>query len=174
MRRLFPVVGFVVMLTVLNASKPHIDTAVVAAVVAAPVLAVGDGECDIFCQEGAPANCEEGDHDAYYLPYGQWHLYNASTGSGPHNDKECWPDLCEDEHSPVCYAFAAASADLESLRASLARASVRDVRNMLAKHEAHYVVNTERSAIQILNCTGDAVAHFPIPGALTRDLSAAE
>jgi hypothetical protein len=61
MRRLFPVVGFVVMLTVLNASKPHIDTAVVAAVVAAPVLAVGDGECDIFCQEGAPANCEEGD-----------------------------------------------------------------------------------------------------------------
>jgi hypothetical protein len=45
---------------------------------------------------------------------------------------------------------------------------------MLAKHEAHYVVNTETSAIQILTCTGDAVAHFPIPGALTRDLSAAE
>jgi hypothetical protein len=45
---------------------------------------------------------------------------------------------------------------------------------MLDEHQAHFVLNTERSAVQVLNCTGEVVAHLPVSRSFAQQLKAAE
>ena len=174
MKRLLVAVGIIVTLTAFAVGSPEVAAPVMgAAVISAPIASIDGGGCDIFCWNDEPAGCEEGWHDAFYLPEGQWHQYNALTNSGPHNDNQCYDRRCDDPetHGPPCMSFAAAGADLDGLRGSLAQGSVPRLRTMLKKHQAHFVLNIERSSIQILNCAGDAVAHLPIPRSMVSQLN---
>jgi hypothetical protein len=101
MKRLLVLLGAILVLTAFDVRTPDVPVLdAPAAVLAAPITTVGGGGCDIFCWEGGPAGCPDEWHDAFYLPEGQWHLYNANTATGPHNDNECYSKTCEEKHGP--------------------------------------------------------------------------
>jgi Tfp pilus assembly ATPase PilU len=61
----------------------------------------------------------------------------------------------------------------QALRHAVARNDARDIRAMLETHAQRLVLNTARSALQVLDCDGDYVAHLPLARSMVGELSSA-
>lgn len=51
---------------------------------------------------------------------------------------------------------------MDRLRGSIEAKDVQAVRDLLANHTQSTALNVERSAVQVLNCEGAVIAHFPV------------
>lgn len=65
--------------------------------------------------------------------------------------------------------FAAAGYS-DALREAVEAGHVALIRTLLAEFGDHIVVNSERSALQVLDCEGAYIAHLPAPPGLVRTL----
>jgi hypothetical protein len=114
--------------------------------------------CDVYCQE--PQDCEPGWHDAWDPPPSP----NATRNGGAHIVAECREGTCDVMHGPLCGGFGGdgfSAVELETLRAFLARGDAAGMHAILAQHAESIMLNADRSAIQVLSCAGDVVAHLP-------------
>ncbi len=62
--------------------------------------------------------------------------------------------------------------DIDQLRGSIKARDVRAVKNLLANHTHSTALNVERSAVQVLDCEGAVIAHFPVGQKLLDRVSA--
>jgi hypothetical protein len=160
MKRIILMVGVLAGLVVALMPRPQQASATVVAV----PLRVAAFDCDVKCTH--PGDCESGWHDAYDSPEP-----NATRNGGAHLDFQCREYTCDVRHGPLCGGGTEiTSVDIEDLRRSLARNDVGAVRAVVAKHEARIKVNAPRSAVQVLSCAGDVIAHFPMSDETTARL----
>ena len=116
--------------------------------------------CDGFYCINADNGCTANEH------YG----YTGSTGTrGGATHFDCYSGTCDDHH-PQCIEVPAAQ--LDALEQAAIAGDQAKVKSMLEEHQT-LTVNIERSALQLLDCGGNVVAHVPAPATLIRELSAA-
>lgn len=114
----------------------------------------------IYCVNGGEGEvCETGKHYAYETFMG------TREGNEHFN---CLGDTCDDEHLQ-CIGLPVA--EMDALESAAIRGDLSKVESMLGEHQS-LTVNTERSALQWLDCTGAVVWHVPMPSTLIQDLSA--
>lgn len=134
-----------------------------AAVLVMPLSALAD-DCDIRCTE--PPDCDPGEHDAW-----EGSPVNAMRNGGVHLDPVCYPGTCDTKHGPMCGPPDFANSEFEELRRRLARNDAAGAATLVLAHGREVVVNVERSAVQILDCTGGVVAHLPVSTDLAASLA---
>ncbi len=114
--------------------------------------------CGMYCV-AAENGCAADEHYAYDSAFG-------TRAGDPHG---CLQLKCDVDH-PQCGAPLPA-ADLDSLENAATAGDRARVQSILDEHTT-LTVNSERSAVQQLDCAGNVVAHIPMPSALIADLSA--
>ncbi len=137
----------------------------VAEAVAVPM---GGPDC-IFCDE---AECPGNMHDAYEPQIAD---ANYTRNGGVHLDYECYPGTCDTLHGPKCSLGGGGTmtmVDIDRLRGSIKAKDGRAVKNLLANHTQSTALNVERSAVQVLDCEGAVIAHFPVGQKLLDRVSA--
>jgi hypothetical protein len=96
----------------------------------------------------------------------------ATTGGhregADHTD--CIQLTCDEVHA-VC-GEPVPTTELDALERAASTGDRTTVESILVAHRS-LTVNSERSALQELDCAGDVVAHIPVPSMLIPDLSAA-
>lgn len=101
---------------------------------------------------------------------------NYSRNDGPHVSKPCFPGTCASEHSPYCGlpdgGGKFAMVDMERLRGSIEAKDAQSVKDLLANHTESTALNVERSAVQVMDCEGAVIAHFPVGQKLLDRVSA--
>lgn len=130
-----------------------------AAAVSIP-LVLDDTGCDLQCMTGGAIDCPHGWHDAWEVSS----YPSAQRGQGAHNGQRCFSGTCDEKH-PACGEGGGdtfARVDHEGLRLSLATNNHRGASEVIAQHPKFLTVNVARSAVQVRNCVGDVVAHFPL------------
>lgn len=128
-------------------------------------------ECILYCNDG-PFYCAETDHDAWDAGSG----YNAGWGEGGRHaiGSRCWPGTCQEEH-PCGLAFHFEVVDYERLRVALLAADGPAARAALATlGPSAAKFNARRSAIQLIGCNGDVVAHLPVTQIVAASLLAVD
>lgn len=148
----------------------------------AVVMSMVDADC-IFCSDRI---CPDGMHDAWDvdddggLPGGTgsegsaYGMFTRNGGSHP-RDNRCFEGTCWRKHGPACRASAGgtfAIVDMDRLRGSIESRDVQGVKNLLANYTQSTVLNIERSAVQVINCEGAFIAHFPVDPKLLDRVSA--
>ena len=125
----------------------------------------GDGGSGCLLCLDMPFYCSEGEHDAFD------HEYNPTSqrGAGAHSlSNRCFDGSCSEKH-PTCQGFADAS--MEMLKASIRRNDALRIQGMMeSRTDGLVAFNAERSAIQLVNCSGAVVAHFPVSDVLSQEL----
>ena len=123
----------------------------------------------IFCTNHT---CDPGYHEA-------WEAFvwpNYSRNGGPHVSKRCFKGTCDSNHSPFCGfpdgGGTFAMVDMDRLRGSIEAKDVQAVKDLLANHTQSTALNVERSAVQVMNCAGAVIAHFPVGQKLLDRVSA--
>ncbi len=129
----------------------------------------GVGDC-LTCIDNY--NCRDDEHQAWrpLLARPNW-----SWGKGPHVSKPCFPGSCKSEHSPACELGRGgtfAMVDMDRLRGSIAAKDAHAVKDLLADHTESTALNVERSAVQVMDCEGTVIAHFPVGKKLLDRVSA--
>jgi hypothetical protein len=116
----------------------------------------------IMCVNGGEGEyCETGKHYAYESQFG--------TREGEDHPTSCLSDTCDDDH-PQCIGGLPA-VEMDALEYAAIRGDLSKIESMLGEYQS-LTVNTERSALQRLDCAGAVVWHFPMPSTLIQDLSA--
>jgi hypothetical protein len=100
---------------------------------------------------------------------------NAMWYGGPHAEppNHCVAGTCATKHGeglcegPPEFALQ----DLEILRGALAREDASSAGAVLSRHQDHIRVNGERQAVQVMNCSGEVVAHFPVSAGFVASLT---
>ena len=167
MKRLAYLVALVVATAGLILDLP---SASAAAVTSSAVLDDGEAGC-LFCTNGEPIFCAPDEHHAYP---GQSGLGTWARAGGAHNGSPCKDGSCETKHGPCALAKAGGSTfetDLELVRSSIDSGDPAAVSRLLLRFAGRVVVNVERSAVQVLGCTGGVVAHLPISNTLVASLA---
>ena len=62
--------------------------------------------------------------------------------------------------------------DMDQLRGSVETEDAQAVKSLLANHTESTALNVERSAVQVMDCEGTVIAHFPIGKKLLDRVSA--
>ena len=62
--------------------------------------------------------------------------------------------------------------DMDRLRGSIEQKNVQAVKDVLANHTLSTALNVERSAVQVMDCEGAVIAHFPVGQKLLDRVSA--
>lgn len=109
--------------------------------------------CQIYCVTG-DNGCAADEHYAY------------SSFMGTRDGAEhfsCYAATCNDTHGQ-CLASLSAE-ELDVLERAAIAADRAKVESILDKHRS-LRVNTERSALQQLDCGGNVVVHIPVPSTL--------
>ena len=121
----------------------------------------------LFCTDNT---CPGNAHNAWDHEYP-----NYTRRGGPHNSKPCFPGTCDSEHGPECFRGGGgpfAMVDMDQLRGSIEAKDVQAVTNLLANHTESTALNVERSAVQVMDCQGAVIAHFPVGQKLLDRVSA--
>lgn len=128
---------------------------------------VQEEECNTFCHRN---ECDQNEHVAVGVDDSEansqqndgWHLTFCATGS------------CAQKHGPLCGDTGTqfAASDLGELTGALADLDTEGVRAVLAQHGSQVVVNVERSALQVVDCTGAVRAHLPVTPTLIAAVTA--
>ena len=123
---------------------------------------VVQGWCaQIYCVNGG-----EGE----YCPAGKHYAYETWMGTREGNEHfNCLGDTCDDDHQQCIAGLPAA--EMDALESAAIRRDLSKIQSMLGEHQS-LTVNTERSALQQLDCAGAVVWHVPMPSTLIQDLSA--
>lgn len=90
---------------------------------------------------------------------------NWSRNFGVHVSEPCFSGSCWQKHRPRCSSedgLTVAMVDMEQLRGSIEAKDVKDVKDLLANHTESTALNVERSAVQVMDCGGAVIAHFPV------------
>lgn len=127
---------------------------------AAVVATLGGEKCDVYCHE----DCEPGSHNALDLVSTP---ANATGNGGVHLDGQCRSGSCDTMHGPLCeerQMFAAA--DVEAVRLAILYEDAQAIRAAVATDGSPFHLSADRKAIQVADCTGEFVAHFPVPDRL--------
>jgi len=125
-----------------------------------PVLLTPFGDCmglcwnadgSAFCTSYEPMTAHEAIADTAHLFF----------GGEPHGCEENGPCCGGDEcYHPEC-EVGEESPDLEQIRSALLGDRLPLIRAMVSEFD-RVVLNSERSALQVLGCSGDVVAHLPL------------
>ncbi len=135
-------------------------------------ISMVDVEDCIFCIDAFPY-CPDGEHRAW-----EAHAYpNYTRNGGVHLSKPCFPGSCDTLHGPACPppedgGGNFAMVDMEQLRGSIKAKDVHAVKDLLADYAHSTALNVERSAVQVINCQGAVIAHFPVGQKLLHQVSA--
>ena len=114
--------------------------------------------CDqIYCQSGVNG-CDPDSHYTIVMSFG--------TREGAEHD--CQVDPCS-AHAQCGLPIPVE--ELDVLEHAAKAGDISKVEAMLAEHSS-LTSNTERSALQQLDCSGEVLAHIPVPSALLGDLAA--
>ena len=113
--------------------------------------------------------CDDGEHQAWESLL---HPSNWSRRDGPHISKPCFPGTCASKHGPPCGGGAFAMVDMDQLRGSVETEDAQAVKSLLANHTESTALNVERSAVQVMDCEGTVIAHFPVGKKLLDRVSA--
>jgi len=115
----------------------------------------------IMCVNGGEGEyCEAGKHYAYESGFG--------TREGEDHPTTCLSDSCDDDHQQ-CEGLPAV--EMDALEYAAISGDLSKIESMLGEYQS-LTVNTERSALQRLDCAGAVVWHVPMPSTLIQDLSA--
>lgn len=152
-----------------NVSAPRHGT-VSAASITTPIVVAQLPDC-LDCGEDM---CESGWHDAWDTTpaFQRWH-----RNGGAHLDDACREYTCDVRHGPACEPLpdglvALTTADIETLRATVVAGDAQLIAVLVKAHPKEFTVNVERSAIQLLGCTGMVTMHMPIPAEMLGALEA--
>ena len=90
---------------------------------------------------------------------------------------QCFPGTCDTKHGPECTENPDGGGmftmvDMDRLRGSIEAKDVQAVKDLLADHTQSTALNVERSAVQVMNCEGTVIAHFPVGQKLLDRVSA--
>ena len=136
-------------------------------------MPMADQDC-IAC-EPLPDYCPDGWHDAWEtIP----RLRNYTRNGGVHPigppEEQCFPGTCDEKHGPACSDGGGmfAMVDMDRLRGSIEQKNVQAVKDVLANHTLSTALNVERSAVQVMDCEGAVIAHFPVGQKLLDRVSA--
>lgn len=128
----------------------------------AVAMSMAGTDC-VFCDEDA---CPGGSHDAWEPTIAD---PNYTRNGGVHLDYECYPGTCSTMHGPRCGGSpdpfddpVIAMVDMDRLRGSIEANDVQAVKDLLASHTESTALNIERSAVEVTDCRGAVVAHFPV------------
>lgn len=139
----------------------------------AVTTSVVDADDCIYCLNG-------GQDDADWCPVG-WHDAwepvdtdpNFTRNGGAHYTTFCYEDTCHVKHGPECNGGGTfAMVDMDRLRGSIEAKDVQAVKDLLANHTESTVLNAKRSAVQVMDCEGTVIAHFPVGQKLLDRVSA--
>lgn len=123
-------------------------------------------DCDIRCTQ--PPDCTAGWHDAWDSPEN-----NATRNGGAHLDYQCREYTCDVRHGPLCGGGTEITfAEMERIRSSLTQGEAGQLYEVIERHPERTFLNVARSALQVLNCKGDVVAHFPMSERLLEAMAA--
>jgi hypothetical protein len=116
-----------------------------------------DSDCILTCWDAPPYCLGEDEHDAWWVEQG-----DADYGEGYHSvSNPCWHGTCMEKH-PTCEPELAVL-DFEALRFALLLGDAAQLRSAMSALGSDRVRhNRKRAAIQLIGCTGEFVAHFPI------------
>ncbi|MDE2764440.1 MAG: hypothetical protein OXK74_16930 [Gemmatimonadota bacterium] len=112
----------------------------------------------IFCDDDE--DCPDGQHEAW-----EAHMFpNFTRNGGVHISKPCFPGSCWTKHGPACGPGGGPlrMVDMDRLRGSIEAKDVHAVKDLLANHTQSAALNVERSAVQVMDCEGAVIAHFPV------------
>jgi len=158
-----------VMSTAILLEFPETSQASEIAMLAGP----GDGEdagC-LFCDDAPEMGCSGDEHHAYV---GQSGLGPWARAGGPHTVTVCRSGSCDTKHGDCTLAQGSSRTfgkDIEMVRGTIERGDPAAIAGILKQFPQRVVVNVERSAIQVLGCTGEVAAHIPLSNALVADIS---
>ena len=152
----------------------------------AVAMSMVDADC-IYCSDRI---CEPGQHDAWDPPVedegeGQGEGQGEDEGDddylkytrngGVHLSQPCFPLSCAVKHGPSCgrgEEETFAMVDMDRLRGSIEAKDVQTVKDLLASHTQSTALHLERSAVQVIDCVGAVIAHFPVSQDLLDRVSA--
>lgn len=100
---------------------------------------------------------------------------NWSRNGGAHYSKRCFGGRCQSMHWPRCSyddGSSIAMVDMDQLRGSIEAKDAQSVKDLLADHTESTALNVERSAVQVMDCDGTVIAHFPVGEKLLDQVSA--
>jgi hypothetical protein len=120
-------------------------------------------ECVLRCHSGW---CLGGQRDAYWPDQND---PNAEYGAGAHISQNCFPGICDVEH-PECEPIPP-FAVLDDLEESLLEGDRQGVRGIMNRYKGQFVLNEERSAVQLISCDRWRIAHLSAPASLVGALS---
>jgi hypothetical protein len=127
----------------------------------------GPLDCDIDCGDNEPL-CPDGQHDAWNtVPAFMAWTRNGGVHAFP---QDCRAYTCDVRHGPFCGYW---PGGLEDLRTSVLAQDAKTIAATTRSDPKEVVVNTERSALQIVNCKGAVVVHIPMSSALVSAVNAA-
>jgi hypothetical protein len=136
---------------------------------------VDAGDC-IFCANGGEAEadwCQVGWHDAWEPVLIE---PNFTRNGGAHYSRKCFRYTCDVRHGPACTDANGGGTftmvDMDRLRGSIEARDGQAVKYLLANHTQSTALNVERSAVQVMNCEGTVIAHFPVGQKLLDRVSA--
>lgn len=130
-----------------------------AAVVTQPVPA---SACTLQCADN-PGYCAEGEHDAW-----DYIVHPGTKGGEPHTVQQpCRTGTCAQYHQCAQSFYDGGlnsfEYDLEALRGAIQDGSAEELARMLRNAPRRLVASEQRSAVQVLDCTGKlVVAHLPV------------
>ena len=136
----------------------------------AVAMSMVDADC-IYCSDRI---CEPGQHDAWDPPdegegqgegEGDDDYLKYTRNGGVHVSKPCFPLSCAVKHGPRCGRDGGgmfAMVDMDRLRGSIEAKDVEAVKDLLANYAQSTALNVERSAVQVMDCEGAVIAHFPV------------
>jgi hypothetical protein len=83
--------------------------------------------------------------------------------------------VCDpDSPAPAPEEAVVTATDAEIVRRAIAEGKHGRLAQLVHADPTHVLVNAERSAVQLINCVGDVVAHFPISADQAQLLSIAQ
>lgn len=131
-----------------------------------PVIALSTvdyvSDCDTWCQTSP---CDNG-HTAVGVEVGDG---NFSRNEGWH--MQCRNGDCESTHGPECDCpggdcLTYGAPEFETFRAMLAEGDAEGAGAILAIYQGQVIVNSERNAVQVVDCSGGVWAHLPVSHSL--------
>ncbi len=114
------------------------------------------GPC-VICHEDCPTGEHVAANGGYTLPL-TW-----KREGGAHTGFACLPGTCEANHGPSgCGAGMIQQTDIEQVRLAAKRGDEGKVGSLVRSYPTNIAWNGTRNAVQIRDCLGGLMAHFPI------------
>ena len=111
----------------------------------------------VICHEDCPVGEHVAANGGYSLPL------NWRRNGGAHNGFACLAGSCATKHGPEgCSGGMLQRGDVESLERAVLAGSVSEVEGLIQRFPENIALNTERGAVQVRDCTGGLIAHFPV------------